>query len=140
MCVAAVSCDGRIDRYSDFMQLPEKGWAYGDTLAFLAQGNALTDAGTLSVAIRHNDKFLYRNLWLELSYRDSIGNECVDSVNIELADAFGRWNGSGIGAEYQCSVQVPRSIVVADSTMVYVRHIMRLDTVKGIEQIGVTIE
>ena len=140
MIMAAVSCDGRIDRYSEFMQLPDDGWAYGDTIDFLARGNKLTDAGTMSVAIRHNEKFLYRNLWLELSYKDSIGNSHIDSVNIELADAYGRWNGSGIGEAYQCAVQVSRSVIVSDSTMVRIRHIMRLDTIKGIEQIGVTIE
>ena len=140
MIMATVSCDGRIDRYSEFTQLPDDGWAYGDTIEFLARGNKLTDAGTMSIAIRHNEKFLYRNLWLELSYKDSIGNSHVDSVNIELADTYGRWNGSGIGEVYQCAVQVSHSVIVPDSTVVCIRHIMRLDTIKGIEQIGVTIE
>lgn len=138
--ITAVSCDGRIDRYSDFVQLPQQGWAYGDTISFLARGNSLTDAGTMSVAVRHNNKFLYRNLWLELSYKDSIGEIHIDSVNIELADAYGQWNGSGIGAAYQCAARVSHQVKVPDSTWVSIRHIMRLDTVRGIEQIGVTIE
>ena len=83
--VTLAACDGRIDRYSNFVQLAESGWAYGDTIKFMATGNTLTDAATMSVAVRHNEKFLYRNLWLELSYRDSMGNVYVDSVNLELA-------------------------------------------------------
>ena len=138
--VVAVSCDGKINRYSDFAQIPEAGWAYGDTLEFLAYGNDLLNAQSMNVAIRHNEKYLYRNLWIELSYNDSIGNNYIDSVNIELADAYGRWNGSGIGTSYQCSVSVPHPVTVADSTKIKVRHIMRLDTVKGIELVGVTIE
>lgn len=138
--VAMAACDGRIDRYSNFVQLSESGWAYGDTIKFIATGNTLTDAATMSVAVRHNEKFLYRNLWLELRYCDSVGNIYVDSVNLELADAYGRWNGSGIGEAYQCATRLPHAVRVADSTEISVRHIMRLDTVKGIEQIGVTIE
>ena len=138
--VTLAACDGRIDRYRNFVQLAESGWAYGDTIKFMATGNTLTDAATMSVAVRHNEKFLYRNLWLELSYRDSMGNVYVDSVNLELADTYGRWNGSGIGEAYQCATQLPHTVSVADSTEISVRHIMRLDTVKGIEQIGVTIE
>lgn len=138
--VAMAACDGRIDRYSNFVQLPESGWAYGDTIKFMATGNTLTEATTMSVAVRHNEKFLYRNLWLELSYSDSMGNVYVDSVNLELADAYGRWNGSGIGEAYQCATQLHHKVRVTDSTEISVRHIMRLDTVRGIEQIGVTIE
>lgn len=140
MMLLMASCDGSINRYSDFRQLPEAGWAYGDTIRFLSVGNGLSDAGRMSVAVRHNDDFLYRNLWVEVSYADSTGKIHADSVNIELADPLGRWNGKGIGSTYQCQAPVGRFTAIGDSTEIRVRHIMRLDTVRGIEQIGVTIE
>lgn len=134
------SCDGSIDRYSEFRQLPETGWAYGDTIKFMTSGDGLAGAGRMSVAVRHNDDFLYRNLWVEVSYADSAGNLHADSVNIELADPLGRWKGKGIGSSYQCQSPIDHDVAVGDSTEIRIRHIMRLDTVRGIELIGVTIE
>lgn len=140
MILIMASCDGSIDRYSEFRQLPEAGWAYGDTIKFMTSGDGLAGAGQMSVAVRHNDEFLYRNLWVEISYADSTGTLHADSVNIELADPLGRWKGKGIGSSYQCQASLGHEVAVGDSTEIRVRHIMRLDTVRGIEQVGVTIE
>ena len=59
----AAACSGQIDRYSEFRSLPEKGWAYGDSISFNAMAN-VAGATDMRIAVRHNDSFLYRNLWV----------------------------------------------------------------------------
>jgi len=56
-----------------------------------------------------------------------------------LADRFGRWKGNGIGPSIQTQTIITSGIDISDSTQIHIRHIMRLDTLKGIEQIGITV-
>lgn len=125
-------------RFSRFADIPEEGWAYGDNVTIMINDPEYKP-GQMSVAIRHNDSFLYRNLWLEVSYTDRNGICHADSVNIELADIYGRWLGHGLGSSYQLAAPIPDLVNPSDSTVVNIRHVMRVDTIRGIEQIGISI-
>lgn len=114
------------------------GWAYTDTIAFLPQGLDSAGQQALSIGMRHTAKYPYRNIWLEVSYMQE-GHTLRDTLGIELADKYGRWLGSGLGPTYQIECVLPHLVSISDSTPVYVRHIMRLDTLRGIEQIGITL-
>lgn len=113
--------------YSGFEDVPADGWAYGDTISFYADSCV---APVMHIAIRHNDTYPYRNIWLEMS--DSTRR---DTVNIELCDIYGRWHGKGIGSSYQIAAPAPFS--PAPGQKFYIRHILRVDTLVGIEQIGI---
>ena len=63
----------------------------------------------------------------------------VDTVDVRLADTFGRWYGTGIGVSYQRIDTIYPSISIPVGAPVTVRHIMRVDTVTGIEQIGLIL-
>lgn len=126
-------------RFSEFADLPESGWVYGDTVDISTSHLDSVSVNRLSVAVRHNDDYLYRNLWLEVSYRDITGTQHRDTVNLTLADEYGRWKGKGIGATYQCEVSLPYVTNIPDSAQVSLRHIMRVDTLRGIEQVGIAI-
>lgn len=137
--IASCSRGDVSDRYSRFEALPPTGWVYGDSVTFMTDRLDSIGQGTISVALRHNDDFLYQNLWIEVSYDDAEGSRQRDSVNIVMADSYGRWIGKGIGSEYQCEVELPRKAFIADSTRISVRHIMRVDTLRGIDYIGLTV-
>lgn len=125
--------------FSRFAELPESGWAYGDSILISTAGTAGERQSELTVALRHNDKFPYRNLWIEISHPKADGKTHRDSINIELADIYGRWLGKGFGASYQCQATLPHKVNIPDSETVKIRHIMRVDTIRGIEQIGITL-
>lgn len=63
----------------------------------------------------------------------------VDTLNIELADVYGRWHGTGFGPSYQYETPVGVPLPLGDTSRISVRHIMRVDTLVGVEQIGITI-
>ena len=54
-----------------------------------------------------------------------------------LADVYGRWHGQGFGASYQFSRPFNTGVTLVRGDSVTVRHIMRVDTLRGIEQIGI---
>lgn len=129
--------------YSRGDNLPASGWLYGDTLRLLPVDTTLEDndsivTGALRLSLRHGSDYPFSNLWLEVTYH---GDRYMmrDTINVTLADLFGRWLGSGFGASYQNSVLINPSTVVNVTRPVEVRHIMRVDTLRGIDQIGISV-
>ncbi len=123
--------------YSDFASLPDEGWRYGDTVTFITP----EAEGELRVAVRHSIKYPYRNIWLEVSRRgtDSAAIPVCDTVELELADPFGLWKGTGVGPTRQMETVVAPSVKVDSGSTISIRHIMRLDTLPAIEQTGIFI-
>lgn len=123
--------------YSDFASLPDYGWRYNDSVVFVTPAAS----GDLKVAIRHSLKYPYRNIWLEVARvsPDSIATTRRDTVELELADPFGLWKGTGVGPTRQMEAVVESNVSVDSGSRIILRHIMRLDTVPAIEQAGVFI-
>lgn len=135
--LAVTACTPSPDDYSSFHTLPGNGWAYSHRLSFISEIADSAATGSMTVAVRHSAAFDYRNLWLEVAQTMPDSTVRRDTVNIELADKFGTWLGSGLGTSFQRAVTLPRPFTLADSSTVTVRHIMRVDTLTGIEQIGI---
>lgn len=138
------ACSPGMRDYSRWDNIPVKGWVYGDTVPLLLVDTSLYDndsivTGELCVALRHSSDYPYSNLWLEVTYHSDRHMMVRDTLDITLADVFGRWLGRGFGASYQQSVLVSPSAVVDITRPVAVRHIMRVDTLRGVDQIGVSI-
>ena len=135
------ACGGNDVAYCDFIQLPQRGWAYGDTVKF-SPGD-LTDSvltGHMVVALRHTNAYPYSNLWLEVTRPGSDSLHVVrDTVNCALADIYGRWKGQGFGASYQFTDTLAGHVRLLRGQSVTVRHIMRIDTVTDIEHLGIML-
>lgn len=123
--------------YSDFASIPDYGWRYDDTVTFVTQ----KAEGELRVAVRHSIRYPYRNIWLEVTRTgpDSASVPVRDTVELELADPFGLWKGTGIGPTRQREAIVAPKVSVDSGTSIAIRHIMRLDTLPLIEQTGIFI-
>ena len=62
----------------------------------------------------------------------------TDTVDVTLADEWGRWRGHGSGVTYQNTDTVRLRHHLRQGGSLHLRHIMRLDTLTEIEQIGIT--
>lgn len=126
------SCSNH-NEVSDFAAIDASGWNYGDTLFLDLTSRDSICVGDLAVAIRHSADYDYSNIWLELSYppADSLK---ADTVNITLADVYGNWYGTGLGLSYQYVDTVKKQMSMPKR--IGIRHIMRVDRLKGIEQAG----
>ncbi|MBD5259728.1 MAG: gliding motility lipoprotein GldH [Bacteroides sp.] len=135
---ALAACRGN-DEFSRFVEIDRAAWGYGDTVTVVVSHLDSLPSKKLSVGVVHNDDFPYQNLWVEVSYTDSIGKLYRDSVNLQLADEFGRWQGKSLAGSHQYEATLSHAFPLADSTRVNLRHIMRVDTVRGIERVGLTV-
>lgn len=123
-----------------FSDINPQGWAYGDTIVFSAPGVERDEATELEVVVRHNNDFVYSNLWVEVSVADSLGKVQTDTVNIPLADTHGKWIGKGMGESRLASALTSKQMNLLHAASVKLRHVMRADTISGIEQIGMIID
>lgn len=73
---------------------------------------------------------------MEISLEERDGTKQKDTVCVELNDITGKRLGHGLGGSYQIE-KVSKLLFPPDSCMIKVCQIMRSDTVKGIEMIGV---
>ncbi len=137
------SC-GRGERdYSTWSNIPAEGWAYSDTLLLTPADTALTDNDSLvrrplRLGIVHSGDYQYSNLWLEVTYHGA-GMVYRDTVNLRLADIYGRWLGQGFGSDYQKEVTLSPQADIDLTRPVGVRHIMRLDTLRHVMRVGISV-
>lgn len=145
VCVAlmalASACKepGPAQEGASFESIDPAGWAYGDVLEFQPTPSFAESDGEVSVAIavRHTDAYLYSNLWLELA-TPVAGTDSMrlDTINISLADNFGKWYGRGVGVSFVKSDTLPGRYAYDEEHPARLRHIMRVDTLQGLEQVG----
>lgn len=126
---------------SKYFAIATDGWAYGDTLLWTPADSASADTANVIVALRHANDYPYANIWLECShYAPGDTAPSLDTINIWLADEYGRWHGSGIGVGYQLTDTALRLTPIDLSRPIGMRHVMRVDVLPGIEQVGLIVK
>lgn len=134
--VGISSCAPDPNSYSQYRDLPDEGWRYGDTITFTPLHPDSISRGIIVAGIRHSATFPYTSLWLEIS-GDNAGRQYRDTIEMRLTDSFGSWTGRGIGASFQVTDTLPRPVRHISGHPVKIRHIMRDDTLSGVSQIGI---
>lgn len=143
--IAVTACNGTglhgngDDNYfSAYGNIEGDGWQYSRPVPVVV--DTLRDSmavGTLVLSVRHGADYRYSNIWLELSrsHRDSVVRR--DTFDIILADDYGNWRGHGMGTSLQFTDTLCRNFTIHRSDTLMLRHIMRLDTLDGIERVGI---
>ena len=136
--LAMMACSDAGVYYSDFRNVGS-GWTKDRLLRYELPDSLPDGKSSLFVSIRHTNYYPYRNLWIVADYVR--GGRVVesDTCNIQLADMFGNWFGSGLGQLYQYSVAMRDNVGVDGFEEVILWHYMRCDTVTGIEDVGLSL-
>ena len=129
-------CSRPSDHTSQYRNISDQGWLYGDTLTFAPEHYNSLCKGDFVVAVRHDSDYPFTQLWLELTTTDETHRVRRDTLRYDLVDRHSNWIGHGIGTSFQLTDTVtgfrhPTGVPVT------VRHIMRTDTLTGISQVGV---
>lgn len=138
MAVVALVMTACVDpqaQRSQWQTLPSSGWAYVDTLQFDSVPRTWTPR-SIELSVRHSGAYEYANLWVELRYKSG-GQAVADTFDVRLCDEFGRWYGHGTGASLQLTDTITPRYRMDAASPVKLRHIMRMDTLTDIEQIGI---
>lgn len=140
------ACNGG-EIYYRFRHVPQGKWHKDSVLVFNVDSLHAVPARVydVSVEIVSNGAYPYRNLWLYVSHNLADTVFRTDSLQIMLADEFGKPLGSGVGGLHQLSAPYA-SLTFPDDTaatrirQVRIRHAMSDNPLTGIEKVGVKIE
>lgn len=138
MPFVASSCSSSDETPGQFFTLKNARWPYGQVLTFNeAKDSVNAGVEEAHISVRHTSNYSYANLWVELSY-NSADSTVADTFNVLLSDSYGKWLGSGSGPVVT-RVDTLRLRHTPDiATSFKLRHIMRVDTLENIEEVGMS--
>ena len=134
------SC-GKDTVYSEFQPIKDKLWDKNNEYFFNFEIKDTSVPYNVSLQLRNNDMYPYQNIWLLFEESQPTKITTKDTIEFMLADDFGKWKGNGITL-YQNRIPVKNHYIFPDTGKytINIRHGMRDDKLKGIENIGVNIE
>ena len=134
------SC-GKDTVYNEYQSVNNKSWNKQDVYFFNFQITDISSAYNVSLQLRNNDQYPYKNLWILSDVAQPSGTSAKDTIEYILADDFGKWTGNGVTL-FQSSISLRNNYHFPDTGKytISIRHGMRDDDLKGIENVGVVIE
>ena len=134
-----VSCSHN-EIFFEYHSFKKEGWDRKDAAAFHINTNNTTDLFDVSLEIRNNNDYPFRNIWLFVDSQTPGGKVRTDTIGVDLADVYGKWYGKGISL-YSLTIPYETGIRFRqEGTYTYfIRHGMREDRLKGISDIGLKI-
>lgn len=145
LCIAFLftACSNSGELFYKFNHIPESKWSKENILLFDTDSMHV-DANKkydVFIELSHNAQYPYQNLWLfvKQNLQDNYFNN--DTIEIELADIYGKWNGSGSSGLYQISIPYKKAISINPERRcsVFIVHGMRDEPIPGIEKLGLKI-
>ena len=127
--------------YDQYQVVDGSVWKKEKTFHFSFLADDTTSLYNLTLEIRNNSLYPYRNLWIVAYEECPVGPLRRDTVEYLLADEKGRWLGSGISL-YQSGFTI-RTNYRFEHAGLYsfgFRHGMRDDALPGIEEVGFRVE
>jgi gliding motility-associated lipoprotein GldH len=126
--------------YFEFRSLAKGEWDKQEVLRFEVPVSDIASTYDVLLEVRNNNDYPFRNLWLFVDYQMPDGKIRSDTIDVELADIYGKWYGKGINLytytfPYEWNVQYPDTGIYIYT----VRQGMRINPLKGISDLGLKI-
>jgi len=139
LCLMAFACIKPV--YYEKYQTIDTPWDKNTSYFFTCEMEDLSASYNLSVQIRNNNLYPFQNLWLFFAQEQPNGTIVRDTVECILADGYGKWTGSGISV-YHLTIPIRSNYNFPQkgSYIFTIRQGMRVDQLKGIQQLGLRIE
>ncbi len=142
-----MSCEDERRVFEENVEITNARWAVKDRAVLTAEITDTVSQHNFLVNVRNTEEYPYRNLYLFLKTTFPNGKTSRDTIGLYLADASGRWLGSGTG--YLSSGRYPVNQVMynynkrfplAGTYTFEIEQAMRTDTLVGIRNVGLRIE
>ena len=135
-----ISC-GKEVVYSKYQPIQDKIWDKQSEYFFTFQMTDIAIPYNISLQLRHSDLYPYQNLWIFYEEQQPSNISVKDTIEWMLADDYGKWTGNGITL-FQNRFLLKERYHFPDTGKytISLRHGMRDDRLKGIENIGIFIE
>jgi gliding motility-associated lipoprotein GldH len=134
------ACSGD-EVFSEYHSFPEASWSQKEKVSFAVNIEDSLQHYAVFIELRNNNHYPFRNIWLFVDFATPDGKQRRDSIEVNLADEYGKWYGSGISLYtysffYEKDIQYPTTGTYNYS----ITQGMREDPLTGISDIGLTIK
>lgn len=128
------------DIYSDFHSIPNAEWNRNDKAVFNVDIPDSLNRYNVDIVIRNNENYPFQNIWLFVDAKTPKGSLRTDTLQIDLADIYGKWLGKGLSL-YSLTIPYEQNFQFSYSgEYTYtIRQGMREDPLKGISEIGLVV-
>ena len=134
-----LSCDKEIV-YSDFRPVPDKVWDKQSDFDFHFEMKDVSIPYDITLQLRNSVFYPYQNLWILFDELHQSEIVFKDTIEYRLADDFGKWTGNGITLfQNQFPIRTNYHFPDTGKYTICIRHAMRDERLKGIENIGLQI-
>ncbi len=127
--------------YEEFVAIPDT-WKSRNLVHFNVNITDTVSSQNVFISIRHSGKYEYSNLYLFVTARSPNGSTRRDTVEIQLADEHGKWQGKGAASvftlyyPYKTNVRFPLTGIYTFT----IEQAMWIRDLKNINNIGLMIE
>lgn len=138
-----LSCSNR-EAYYHFNELKSGEWSKFDTIYFNIDSSSINVNTKYDITIElvNNTEYPYQNIWLYIQDDFDKKGFSKTEKQYQMADALGKWSGSGFGSLYQLSLNYKQQVVFSEKRSYQLKIVqgMRDEPLIGIEKIGLKIE
>lgn len=125
----------------EFQPVTDNTWAYADLKSVEVAVEDTSAYYDLLINLRHAGDYEWQNLYLRMHIYSPQGDSTTERVSVMLADAKGRWLGSGLGdivtlqAPYKQGIQFRQK---GTYRFVLEQH-MRVNPLAGVHAVGLKV-
>ncbi len=138
--VVFYSCSTNI-LFDQNVSLPQEGWHKNDAVAFNVNINDSINSFKFKLNIRNTTDYRYSNLYIFLITKLPNGNISRDTIECILANNEGKWLGKGWGNIKENNIVLKSNLrfPLTGNYKFILQQAMRVDTLKGISDMGLSI-
>ena len=147
LAIVTVGCADDTVVFEENVEIPNARWASSEKAILTTHISDTISQNNFLINVRNTDAYPYRNLYLFVKTIFPNGKSSNDTVGLILADKTGRWIGQGSGylssGSYTTNsvmYQYNRRFPLKGEYVFEIEQAMRVDTLVGIQNIGLRIE
>ncbi len=128
--------------FDENIDISQAGWPENEVATLKVPVAETLSHCTIFVNLRHNDNYLYDNIFLEVIAVSPTGARVADTLEYRLADERGKWFGKPGGQWYDCRLPFRSDVqfLVSGNYLFHIRQLMRQEALPGVGSVGIRIE
>ena len=144
LCVLAgcalTACNSHVV-FDDNTNIAQAAWSKEEAVAMMVPITDTLSHCAIYVNLRHNEDYLYDNIFLEVIAVSPKGARVSDTLEYRLADERGKWFGQSGGQWYDCRLPFRSDVQFSTSGtyLFYIRQLMRQDALPGVGSVGLRV-
>jgi gliding motility-associated lipoprotein GldH len=141
LMLGLISCNDNLI-YTDVAEMPDSEWNLFNNPDFGFPVSDTTKSTNIFFTIRTGSQYPYRNIFLFVTTKAPDGKSVTDTLEYEIADEKGNWFGKGFGDINELKLPYRQNVFfpMKGTYHVIIRHGMRTQDLKGVYDIGLSIE